>query len=139
MANVKVTIEAGTTIKALHRLKKNLKNVNKALRRSGLYMERQTKLRFAKQRDPDGKAWEPLKPSTLRRKKTRAILRETGALAASISVVGPSGSRVRVVAGQAYGIYHQTGTKKMPARKFLGINEENVTSIKKIFVQQLES
>ena len=97
-------------------------------------MERETRLNFARESDPDGKPWTPLRPSTLRRKRTRAILRETGSLAASVMMQGPSGRRVRIVVGVAYGIYHQTGTVRMAQRKILGISEDrHVPKIRQIF------
>ena len=131
---LKISIKAESTLEAIGKLSKKAANLDKPLRRAGLFMERETKLNFARESDPDGQPWAPLKPSTLRRKKTRAILRETGSLAASISMQGPSDNQVRVAAGIEYGIYHQTGTRKMTQRKILGINESrHVPKIQKIF------
>lgn len=131
---IRIKIEATSTFRALSRLQRRAKTLDTPLRKSGLFMERETRLNFARESDPDGKPWTPLRPSTLRRKRTRAILRETGSLAASVMMQGPSGRRVRIVVGVAYGIYHQTGTVKMAQRKILGISEDrHVPKIRRIF------
>ena len=140
MVDIQIRVKAASTIEAMQKLAKKSRSLKKPLRKSGLFLEREVKLNFAHQSDPDGKPWAPLKPSTLRRKKTTAILRETGALAASIAMEGPVGNQVRVVAGQAYGIWLQTGTRKMVARPFLGISEErHIPKIRKIFESHFES
>lgn len=102
-----------------------------------LFMERQTKLRFAQQVSPDGASWAPLAPSTLAKKKTSAILRETATLVNSITsqAMGLTG---KVFTPTEYGLYHQTGTSKMPARVFLGISAEDETKIRKIYEQYIQ-
>lgn len=125
---------------ALEKLAKRIKNLQPAVFQAGLYMERETKLNFAKQADPDGNPWAPLKPSTLRRKRTRAILRETSTLAAGISLTSATKTQaiIQATAGSEYGIYHQTGTKKMAQRKFIGIGDRHIPKITKIFESYLE-
>ena len=132
---IRITIEAASTLRAISRLHRKAKALDVPLRKAGLFLERETKLNFAQESDPDGKPWAPLKPSTLRRKRrTRAILRETGSLAASVMMQGPNGGRVRILVGVAYGIYHQTGTVRMAQRKILGISEDrHVPKIRQIF------
>lgn len=117
---------------------KKLANLEKPLRNSGLYMERETKLNFARQQSPDGKPWAALSPSTLRQKKTGAILRETGALAGSVAFMGASATEARVGAGTEYGVYHQFGTSKMPARPFIGIADRHRDKIEQIFQSYLQ-
>ena len=103
-------------------------------------MERETRLNFARQSDPDGKAWAGLKPSTLRQKRGRAILRESSALAGSISKEPASASSVRVRSeGVSYGIFHATGTSKMTARVFIGIGARHKAPIERIFESYLGS
>lgn len=130
---IRIKIEATSTLRALSDLKQRTANLKKPLHESGAYLKRETQLNFARESDPDGKPWAPLKPSTLRRKRTRAILRESGSLAGSITFRTQS-PRVRIVVGVAYGIYHQTGTVKMAQRKILGISEDrHVPKIRQIF------
>lgn len=72
--------------------------------------------------DGEGR-WEPLSPSTLKRKKNPAagILVDTGAMRRSI--FGEySSDEVVIYVGVPYAKYHQTGTKHMPQRDFSDIN-----------------
>lgn len=128
MIRVKITGNARDSILALV---KKAANIDQPIREATMFMERETKLNFARQTDPDGTPWSPLSPIT--RKTTRAILRETGALANSVA--GESGGNVgRVRVGAEYGIYHQTGTSHMPQRKIIGISQtRHVPKIQKIF------
>ena len=123
----------GPALDAIKRLAEKTSNLSAPMRKAGSYMERETKLNFAKQSDPDGAPWAPLAASTLRRKKSGAILRETGALAGSITMTASS-NQATVAVGTNYAIYHQSGTSKMPARKMIGINEgKHVPKIREIF------
>lgn len=86
---------------------------------------------------PDGTAWAPLSPVTIARKEHSAILVDTGRMFESLTtpngtqdtiwITGPSwltfGTEVE------YAHFHQTGTKRMPARPHVGLNEATVTQI----------
>jgi phage virion morphogenesis protein len=135
----KIDVEADEVLADLARQLEKINNLNKPLRKAGLYMERETKLNFAKQSDPDGMPWAPLKPATLRKKKTSAILRESGSLAASIALFSVSKTSAIVGSGVEYGAYHQTGTSRMPKRSFLGISGNHVSNIQKIFEDYLRT
>jgi phage virion morphogenesis protein len=127
----------GTGKVELEKLAGKTKTLPKAIAKATVFLERQTKVRFASQTDPDGKSWAGLAPSTLARKKTSAILRETSTLVNSISS-SSAGLIGQVSASTEYGIYHQSGTSKMPQRKFIGINEgEDVPKINEIIRQHL--
>ena len=133
---IKVSLKGKAGVQ-VGKLKGKTKSLPRAIAKATTYMERSTKLNFAKQSDPDGKKWEGLKPSTLAQKKTNAILRETATLVNSISS-SSAGLIGQVSAGTEYGIYHQTGTSKMPQRKFLGISEsKDVPRIKEIISEHL--
>lgn len=125
--------------KALERLARKIDNMQVPMREAGLYMERETKLGFARQSDPDGNPWAPLKPATLRRKRTRSILRETSTLAAGISLTSATKTRatIQATAGSEYGIFHQTGTSKMAQRQFIGIGDRHRPKIRQIFEDYL--
>lgn len=151
-----------SAIKALGDVAKRLQNFDAPLRESGAYLERRTKNRFDEEKDPDGRPWAPLKPSTLAAKGTTAILREKSILVGGIRFLSPTKNEVRVVSGQEYGAFHQTGTRPykirpknkkllkfqtadgfgfakevnhpgLPARPFLGINGEDVEKIRGFF------
>lgn len=130
---IRVKIKSASTLKKLADLADKARHMERPLRQGALYKERATKKQFASETDPDGAAWAPLARSTLRRKKTRSILRETGSTAVSVAMVGPSGLVVRIVVGTDYAIYHQTGTTKMPQRKILGWADRDREAIAKIF------
>lgn len=135
---VTVKIEARAALKAVRDRAQKMKDLNKPLRKAGLYMERETKMNFARESDPDGGGWAPLAASTLAQKRGGGILKETGALSASIAMIGPSGDQVKVASrGVPYGIYHQTGTSKMPQRKFIGIGDRHIPRIVKMFEEHI--
>lgn len=135
---IEFEIKADALIEKLKAAQKKLDNLQKPLREAGLYMERETKLNFARQSSPEGAAWAALKPSTLRRKRSGAILRETSALMGSVAFQGASNTEARVGAGTEYGIYHQKGTSKMAARPFIGIAGRHQPKIEQIFEQYLQ-
>lgn len=100
-----------SAIRAIGETAKRLQDFRAPLAESGAWLERSTKDRFDKEEDPEGKPWAPLAKSTLQKKKTRAILRESGILAASITTRGLRPNEVRVGTSIFYGIYHQEGVK----------------------------
>ena len=125
MTAFKFTIKDIGTKEELDKLARRTANLSPAMAQAAAYMERQTRLNFAKESDPDGAAWAGLAPSTLRRKRSGAILRESGELVKSISS-SSSDKQARVFSpGPDYNIYHQQGTSRMPARVFIGIGEQH--------------
>lgn len=135
---IEIQVKGEGAIEAVRKLAKKTSDLSKPMQQAGLYMERETKLNFAKQSDPDGAAWAALKPSTLRRKRSGAILRETSALMGSISM-SAGATEARIMAGTAYGIYHQAGTSKMAQRKIIGIGDRHIPKIRQIFEQHFQS
>ena len=94
---------------------------------------------FAAQRDPGGARWAGLRPATRARKRGGAILRETGALAGSIGIRSSGGNAVAIAStGVDYAIYHQTGTSRMPQRRFLGFAPEDGQKSKQFIARYLE-
>jgi len=122
---------SGNAIEVLDGVIEKVSNPTPFLKQAALYQERSTRMNFAKQSDPDGAGWAALSSSTLRTKRSGAILRETSALVGSISS-SVGGNVATITAGQSYGIFHQTGTSKMPQRKFLGFGDRDRTQIMKI-------
>ena len=96
----------------------------------GTLVEGQTKRRIvAEKTSPDGAAWPSLKAATIARKSSKSILVDTGRLLGSISHTS-SGSSATVGTNVAYAGFLQSGTRKMPARPFLGISEANMSEIR---------
>jgi phage virion morphogenesis protein len=118
------------------RVAKLLSNPAPALGEIGGYLERQAKMRFVTQTAPDGSKWAPLRPSTLRYKKTKAILRESGAMAASITF-RVAGNAVILKPSVDYAIFHQLGTKRMEARPIMGFEADDAEAISKILAKYI--
>jgi phage virion morphogenesis protein len=136
--DIKITVKDLGAIASLKTLQRKLSSLSKPLKEAADYMVEETEDNFLKESDPDGQRWAPLAASTLKSKRGRNILRETEALAGSItSSVG--GNQATVQVGTSYGKYHQAGTRKMPQRKIIGIAPKHEQQIKKIFKDHLES
>ena len=100
------------------------------------YLEREHRLYYAEEAGPDG-AWAALAPSTLAQKKSGAILRETGAMAAGTSSeAGKLEARV-FNAGPKYAQFHQTGTSRMPQREIIGFRPYHPDRIEQMIRRQL--
>jgi len=98
----------------------------------GTLVEGQTKRRIAvEKRSPDGAPWAPLKPSTIanRRKRSSSILTDTGRLLGSISHTATSRQAI-IGTNVEYAGFHQSGTRKMVARPFMGVSPANMVEIK---------
>jgi phage virion morphogenesis protein len=109
-------------------------NLTPAMRKIGQYMLRQTNVeRFGKQKDPEGKKWLNLKDKTWKKKKKPVILTEEGTLKSNQNFKAESLSvSIGTTEGPVYAAIHQFGGEagknhkvKIPARPFLGFNEEN--------------
>lgn len=88
---------------------------------------------FATEGRAGGTPWAELAPSTLRRSRGRraGILYSTGALLGSLGAIGAPGHveqlhRQSLLFGSRlpYAIFHQTGTRRMPARPIIALSGE---------------
>ncbi len=68
--------------------------------------------------DPYDSAWEPLAEATLDKGRTDPPLTDSGALR-EVEVTPARGAGINVTLGEAYGAFHQIGTRNMPARPIL--------------------
>ncbi|EFL88292.1 phage virion morphogenesis protein [Ahrensia sp. R2A130] len=104
-----------------------------ALNAAAAAVENQTVKRIvATKTAPDGSKWSPLADSTVASKGTDNILVDTGGLAGSIQrTVG--GDIAIVGTNLAYAGYLQGGTKKMPARPFIGISASDEQEVRRVF------
>ena len=115
-------------------------------------MLKRTQKRFLDEVDPDGKPWEPLALSTIKRKGFDTILIRTGHMARDIQIVkgatanGPGTTRVNTGAGFSIGTpntpyakHHQNGqpSKNIPARPFLGITNDDIRSLLRMVTNML--
>jgi phage virion morphogenesis protein len=111
-------------------------------------IRRQTLQRFARKVDPDNDPWAPRKVSSIPRgRSARArhirggsgtLLLDTGRLRNSIASK-VYGFTAEVGTNVFYGLYHQKGTRKMVARRFLGINEADAREIEQAISRYLEA
>ena len=104
------------------------------LRQCSLLAKADTLLNFQGQQDPDGRPWAPLSPRTRRRPKDRKarkrggspmILVDSGVMRGSITAGAGHAENVtptsmEVGSAVAYARWHMSGTRRMPARPFLG-------------------
>lgn len=112
-----------------------LTKIKLTLRQAGALVEGVAKLNIQRGR-PE---WPPLKPETVKRKKSSKPLIDTGTLLNSIThkiegnacLVGPFGVK--------YAVYQEFGTSRIPARPFLRpALLENEEKIKALFKQALK-
>lgn len=136
---------------ALTRLKRmNWAMVHKDL---GEEMRSRTLERFARERDPDGKPWQPLADATkaLKRRAHRkyrrgrmAILQSQGFLRGSIHVVADAESARVGPSPVAYAAIHQFGGQAgrrrkvtIPARPYLGITDGDADALRGIVLAHI--
>lgn len=129
---VKIT---GNAIEVIGKVKQDFSpaSVQKFIKKATLYQVFSTKQNFVKESDPDGNKWKGLAKSTLRQKRNTKILR--GNTLRLINGIQPQVLSTKGIVRSTnapYGIFHQTGTRKMDARVFLGIGENDVEKITKI-------
>jgi phage gpG-like protein len=101
---------------------------------------------FASQGGAEGTPWAPLAPSTLRRRRASpSILYATGALLRSLTEPGAAG-HVAELEDQSltlgtrlpYALYHQTGTRRLPARPIIVLSEARAERWTEIVRREIE-
>ena len=94
-------------------------------------VRKQTLTRFNTKMSPTGGAWAPRKSSSRSSRRGGRLLVDTGRLRNSISSV-VTGSTARIGTNVFYAKFHQEGTRKMVARPFLGINQQDLSELTRI-------
>lgn len=126
ISGVNLTVRSGGTeaiSRALHALERRGENLKPALSEIGAMLVTSTQTRFEAERDPGGRAWEPL------RHRSGPILRLSGRLYKSLTyAVGTR--QVEVGTNVPYARIHQLGGKAgrglkvtIPARAYLGLDD----------------
>jgi phage virion morphogenesis protein len=106
----------------LNQLTARMSNLSPAMDAIGQRLEAKISNRFESQRDPNGNAWTPWKPSTSKsypKDGNRKILDRYSDLLKTTHNVSDGGKSVTVGLGAAYGYFHEFGTKKMVRRGIL--------------------
>ena len=132
---ISIEIDGRQTKAILKRYKSCVRNLEPPLRGWGNYMEQETERQFATETDPDGVRWAALAPSTLAEKRRKgypeSILTRTGKMRRSVVSVADTRS-VLIAVDVPYAIFHQQGTRKMPQRRILGMNEKREQKLRKL-------
>ncbi len=102
------------------------------------YIRKEIDAQYKGEYDPQGKPWEPLKPSTLLRKRTNFKLRETLQMYKSLKFRINNKSMWWVIDDEKYKFHHR-GTKKMVARVILGDNQRRRAVLNKEIVQYIKT
>jgi phage gpG-like protein len=88
--------------------------------------------------------WAPLSTETIAKKGHETVLIDSGKLARVAAqkniwqvnggyLVGDAEAYIKGLPGAEYGLFHMTGTRNMPVRDFLSLQEEDVDRIEEIF------
>ena len=145
MAGVKLHITAQDKQfrAALQRLERATRDLTPAFNDIGEYLIQSVEERFNSQHDPTGTAWTPLAASTLKKKRHRKILTESTDLRGSQTYQADA-DELAFGTVKIYGAIHQLGGKagrgrrvEIPARPYLGLNDEDEDEIGKILVDHL--
>jgi phage virion morphogenesis protein len=99
----------------------------------GGLVEDQTRRRFLTEKSgPDGAAWLPWSgPYAATRHGNQSLLIDTGRMEKSITH-NIYADEVHIGTNLIYGATHQFGSKKIPARPFLGLSQDNVDEIQSV-------
>lgn len=137
LSYVKVTLNDGGLVATLENMVQKTKDFNPLLKMFQVLMIRSFDLNFRLEGRPT--KWAPLKKATIKRKKSTGILKDTGRLRLStMSVMSTDNvtkfSSDSLVMGSTvpYARYLQEGTKHMPARPFIVIQEEDASEMERL-------
>lgn len=128
---MKITVSNNTVTTALDALAARMKDMTRPMRAVAAVLEENVRKRFATQTDPEGKPWAPHAPATVKsypKQGNRRILDRYGDMLRSLNsqsdatsaTIGFSAvTRPGATGRTAYAVYHEFGTKHMPARRML--------------------
>lgn len=124
-----ITIEVDDRglVAGLTKLADRLDDMTPVMREVGDAIREASMEAFDREAAPDGGKWAPLSPATVRRRRggpAHRILQDTGMLRQSVVKRLESDRTVIVGARAQYAPYHQFGTRRLPARPFLGVSQE---------------
>ena len=159
MTQITITTDDRQIQAALAEAANRLTDLTPVMASIGEYMVGRTRERFDSSTAPNGQKWAPLAKATIDAKRRRQkggtskngrsiartnanpedILKDTFLLRDTIAYQ-PTASSVAIGTPQKYGLHHQYGAprRNIPARPFLGVNEEDVREIEAIVVDALQ-
>lgn len=128
--DVIMTIDDGGLAMMLDSMIRKVKNLRPLLKQFQVLMIRSLDLNFRYEGRP--RKWAPLQKATMKRKRSTGILKDTGRLRLSVSMETARGNITRFTSDSLkmgtsipYAKFLQEGTKHMPARPFVIIQNED--------------
>jgi phage virion morphogenesis protein len=100
---------------------KRIRDFRQPMRAVGNILLSETQANFHAERSPNGGGWAALSPVTIERKGHGKKLWETGAMFSAIGV-SVSENSAEIYCSDWKARFHQYGTRKMPARPFIGVS-----------------
>jgi phage virion morphogenesis protein len=159
MTQIQIDVTDGQIQAALTQTASQLTDLTPIMASIGEYMVGRTRERFDTSTAPNGQKWAPLAQATIDAKRRRQkggasrtgrsiartnanpedILKDTFLLRDTIAYQ-PTASSVAIGTPQKYGIHHQYGAprRNIPARPFLGVNQEDLREVEAIVVDALQ-
>jgi len=145
---VEIRIDTKEIRQALQKAQRTLGNLSPIMANVAQLMRRTVEKNFdAEGRDEMGrtKIWKPLAPSTQKQRARykgeayaeHPILEYKGRLKQSINTAHGK-DFAQVYTGVRYGVYHQVGTRKMPARPFMVMPKSDLAEIRDYIAQRIE-
>lgn len=125
-----IEVDSGRLVEVLSDAVRRLEDPRPLLEVVGSTLESNAGQRFVSKTDPAGAPWVPLLPQTLKRKKGRGSLLQSGRATGGTLLeslthnVFPGELAVEVGFGERHARFHETGTRHMPARPLLSADFE---------------
>jgi phage virion morphogenesis protein len=159
MTQIQIDVADGQIQAVLNQAASQLTDLTPIMSSIGEYMVGRARDRFDSSTAPNGQQWAPLAQATIDAKRhkqkggtSRAgrsiartnanpedVLKDTFLLRDTITYQ-PTALSVAIGTPQKYGVHHQYGAprRNIPARPFLGVNEEDMREIEAIVVDALQ-
>lgn len=136
----KVKITTQSTIAELERVEARTNNLAIPFVNYGRWFVKQTDKQFDRGVDPDNVPWVKLKPSTLARKKalgySQKILIARGDTRNTLAHKATKTGVEVYIEGTAE--YHQYGTRRIPERRIIGVNQERLDKLEELLTNWIQ-
>lgn len=136
--DIEIRIDSKYFKSFMKEMKVTVSNMSPPFKEYGRYIKKETEQQFIREITPDGKLWAPLKPATLKRKKTPFKLRETFQMSRSFYVEVTKNSMSYQLKDEKYR-FHHFGTEHMAARVVIGDTQERRGVLNKMIIGYLRT
>jgi len=103
----------------------------------GQYLKQTHRYSWDNEQEPDGTPWEELLPETWAKKKNPKMLRDSNDMLRDL-ITQSSSDALEFGLNTDYAVYHDFGTKHMPARQLLGVSAEDNEEILNIIADHIK-